>query len=153
MKKIAFVLAAIACAAALPGPAPAADRDWLAMGKELRHRADRGDAEAMLHLGFLLSKHAPAPKRPLKKCDGKFVNPLVRTKDQKNCVLVRDTANAERVAAWQGVGTKWTAMSWIKKSAEHGNEQAMAMLCKIAKDNASPADIRADGEKWCRGAR
>lgn len=153
MKKIAFVLAAIACASALAGPVPAADRDWLAMGKELRLRADRGDAEAMLHLGSLLSKHAPAPKRPMKKCDGKFVNPLIKTKDQKNCVMVRDRANEKRLAEWKGVGTKWTAMSWIKKSAEHGNEQAMAMLCKIGKDASAPADLRADGEKWCRAVR
>ncbi len=153
MKSFIFALALAFAAAGLPGTAATAEQDWIQQGKALRQQAEQGDSAAMLQLAFLLQKHAPAPKRPMKMCDGKLVNPLIKTKDQKNCVLVKDQANEARLKAWKDIGSKWTVMSWIKKSAEHGNQKAIAILCKLGQDQAAPAETRAEGGKWCAAAR
>ncbi len=125
----------------------------LEQGLLLRAKADTGDADAMFKLATLLLEHAPTPKRPGKMCDGKPVNPLVKPKPGANCVVVQDEANAALMEQWKAVGTKYTATTWINKAAEHGQREAMALLCRMGSDAAAPAAAREQGAEWCRRMR
>lgn len=128
-------------------------RAVLEEAKQLRARADAGDADAMLSLAILLMEHAPTQKRPMKVCDGKPVNPLIKPPAGAKCVTVVDEANAAAVKEWQAVGTKFSAASWIQRAAEHGNRKAMQILCDLGQDESAPADLREQDVDWCQRAQ
>jgi hypothetical protein len=139
---ISFGLGAIP-ARGSDGPTP------LEQGRALRAKADAGDPKAMFDLALLLMNHAPQPKTPMKFCDGKPVNPLIKPKPGANCVTVQDKANVAQLKEWESVGTKFNVAQWLERAAAKGEPRARKILCDVGNDADAPASMRESASQWC----
>ena len=127
------------------------DKSLIEKGLALKAMAERDDANAMMQLAELLIKNAPEPKRPYKICDGKLVNPLIKTDIRgKGCKTVHDKENQRLVELWKPVGNKFTASQWITRAAQAGNRKAISLKCALKDDLRAPASTREEAELWCK---
>ena len=149
MKKFVFLF--LLTILVVANPVYSSDEELVEQGKILREKAESGDADAMMALAELLITKAPQPKRPITICDGKVMNPLIRTNKQgANCETKVDEENQKLMKLWEPVGNKFMAAQWIDKAAEAGNRKAIAMKCAPKNDNLAPASMREEAELWCK---
>jgi hypothetical protein len=97
----------------------------LNMGRELRKRADQGDADATYQFALLLMMH------------GRF----------------GPAANEKTVAEWVKLGERRPISDWVFQAAEGGSQDAIDHVCGMGEDRLAPADLRDEGQAKCAELR
>ena len=101
-------------------PGKALDR-----GRELRRRADQGDADATYDLATMLMMH------------GRF----------------GPAANKETIAEWDKIGDRRPVSDWVFQAAEAGSRVAIEHVCAMAEDRLGPASLRDKSMARCAELR
>jgi TPR repeat protein len=97
----------------------------LNMGRELRKRADQGDANATYDLATMLMMH------------GRF----------------GPAANEKTIAEWDKIGDRRPASEWLFRAAEGGSQDAIEHVCAMAEDRLGPAALRERSKASCETLR
>jgi len=97
----------------------------LNMGKELRKRADQGDADATYDLATMLMMH------------GRF----------------GPAASEKTIAEWDKIGDRRPASEWLFRAAEGGSRDAIEHVCAMAEDRLGPASLRDRSKTQCEELR
>jgi hypothetical protein len=94
-------------------------------GRELRKRADQGDADATYQFALLLMMH------------GRF----------------GPAANEKTVAEWDKLGDRRPASDWLFRPRKVAVRDAIDHVCGMAEDRLAPADLRDKGQAKCAELR
>jgi TPR repeat protein len=113
-------------AAATSNPAESPDAAAaLEKARELRKRADGGDAAAMYDLAMLLAQFGPTSNAP----------------------------DREHAKEWTELANGQYAFAWVNKAADGGHQPAIDAVCRIGADPLAPARMREKGSARCAELR
>ena len=97
----------------------------LNMGRDLRKRADQGDADATYQFALMLMMH------------GRF----------------GPAASEKTIAEWVKLGELRPVSDWVFQAADGGSQEAIDHVCGMGEDRLAPADLRDKGQARCTELR